>query len=439
MPTTTDKPAIKVGDKLRVTSTDGGHGFPVGAVGRVIEYPRNYVGFYLTTTRDDDSPVWVPGICAYVGAECSEPVVEDVMPKPVKPVIELGDKLRVVSADGSHGFPVGTVGRVIQAPHHLTDEEFLITTRSGDSWEWCSGVCAYVNLRHVEVVVKDVTTEPVKPTVPVKGDRYRILADHNASLFRIGSVVRVTGNYFGGDVMEVTDMLDLDAAATRGWSSSRTPGYIVRNVYLRDVEKVEAVEPLVDRDQDADLYAELKGEFADPFQQTKVRDAEKVEAVEPLNSEPGFTCSAERTDPLTEWPTHEPIKYVMEDAAYAKLTLAATAMTASLEALTQKFLDFQTKVGDVVLDQLADGALDDETADRMLEMLSLPSRLPVGFPQTQHSVVALTDGNIAIRIADDYEPWKVICPTTGERRFPWRSDRQIARLFKAVIHTAGCA
>lgn len=258
---TTPSVTVVNGDKLEITSTDGNHGFGVGTVVRVIPSPMTSATEWLVTTRNHDSTEWESGVCAWACLGNVEKVL-------TVPDVKIGDAL-VVTHTGTHGFPVGTLGRVAATDTDLAGKaHWKMTTRDDlDHLAWDHGVCAWVNTDNAERIttlpVKETTPDVVTPDddddvvslvdrldfdgktlsaitdtgTPKKGYRYELLVARGG--FTVGCIVTVTGNYFGVSDMEVTDMVDFEAACARGWSFSREPGNIVRNVYYSDVRRID--------------------------------------------------------------------------------------------------------------------------------------------------------------------------------------------------------
>lgn len=110
------------------------------------------------------------------------------------PSAEVGDFLLITSTSGSHGFPVGTVVRALEAGRSV-----LATTRPGDVTErdWKSGETAYVGLGH--------NARPLSPLTapPAVGDRLVVIdnggAPNDYAVGEVGTVESVKGPFHFSD------------------------------------------------------------------------------------------------------------------------------------------------------------------------------------------------------------------------------------------------
>lgn len=95
---------VNLGDVYRITSTEGGHGFPVGTLvkvataytdGRLVDTNNGYVSAYVTTGDNLNQPPWLFGTTAFVNIRsttpsnpaCVEFVEAAAQPEP-EPVVE---------------------------------------------------------------------------------------------------------------------------------------------------------------------------------------------------------------------------------------------------------------------------------------------------------------------------------------------------------------
>lgn len=150
------EPEWAPGMKFVVTSTQGWHGFPVGAVVTALrsDGTRNSIGEFHATTREVSEPFadlpQSPGTTAYVhGSDPGRNVERYVEPVSQVRDIRVGDTYRIISAEGGHGFAIDTLVKVANQPdgQDPNPHSFFVTTQEPPTQAnltWRGGVSAYV-------------------------------------------------------------------------------------------------------------------------------------------------------------------------------------------------------------------------------------------------------------------------------------------------------